>query len=61
MRGPDRLGFREVGQRGSHVKLRRGSVTVIVPDHRDVRKGTLAAILKQAGVTADDFTAALTH
>ena len=50
IRGLERLGFERVGQRGSHIKLRRAASTVIVPNHRELRKGTLAAILRQAGV-----------
>jgi len=55
------LGFREIGQRGSHVKLRRGFATVIVPNHRELRLGTLANILKQAGITIDDLLSSLAH
>lgn len=55
MRALERLGFAQIGQRGSHVKLRRGSATVIVPDHREIRKGTLSAILQQAGVSMDEL------
>jgi len=61
VRGLERLGFAQVGQRGSHIKLRRAQTTVIVPDHREVRRGTLAAILQQAGVSIDDMMAALTN
>ena len=50
IRGLERQGFVRVSQRGSHVKLRRADTTVIVPDHRELRKGTLAAILRQAGI-----------
>ena len=53
IRGLERQGFSRVGQRGSHVKLRRAATTVIVPDHREIRKGTLAAILRQAGIGID--------
>ena len=48
--GLERQGFARIGQRGSHVNLRRDATTVIVRDHRELRKGTLAAILRQAGV-----------
>ena len=46
-------GFREVGQKGSHVKLANTEVkrTVIVPYHsKDLKKGLEQAILKQAGL-----------
>ena len=61
VRGLGRLGFEQIGQRGSHIKLRRGSETVIVPNHREVRKGTLGSILQQAGITIDDLIAAISH
>ena len=61
LRALERLGFGQVGQRGSHVKLRRGSATVIVPNHREVRRGTLAGILQQAGVSLDELMSALSH
>jgi predicted RNA binding protein YcfA (HicA-like mRNA interferase family) len=43
-------------QRGSHLKLRKGNQTIIVPMHRrDVRRGTLASILDDAGISVDRF------
>jgi len=52
-----RAGFVEVRQTGSHVFLRRGAVALNIPAHegRDVKTGTLAAILKAAGMTADEL------
>ena len=51
-----KIGFAEIGQRGSHVKLRnQGGRTVIVPMHRELARGTLAAILRQSGVTVSEF------
>lgn len=61
VRGLGRLGFQHISRSGSHIKLRRASATVIVPNHREVRRGTLANILQQAGVSIDDLTSALTH
>ena len=51
----ERLGFEQLRQRGSHVVLRRGSVGTVVPLHREVKTGTLAGILRQAGVTQEEF------
>lgn len=61
VRGLTRLGFEEISQRGSHIKLRRGSATAIVPNHREVRKGTLGTILQQAGITVDELIGAISH
>ena len=51
-----KVGFEEVSRKGSHVKLRNESGrTVIVPDHRELARATLASILRQAGVAVDEF------
>ncbi len=56
----NRAGFVRVSQRGSHVKLRathQGKTwTVIVKDPAGrVPTGTFASILKQAGLTREEF------
>lgn len=59
IRALERAGFTRVSQRGSHVKLRRhasdGDRTVIVPVHNELAPGTLASILRQAGMSRDDL------
>ena len=55
----ERLGFMRIRQRGSHVVLRRGSVGCVVPLHREIKRGTLGGIVRQAGVAPTDFLAAL--
>jgi len=59
VRALERLGFAIARQRGSHIVLRRGSSGCVVPNHREIKIGTLMGILKQAGVTAEAFKAAL--
>jgi predicted RNA binding protein YcfA (HicA-like mRNA interferase family) len=54
-----RLGFTEVRQRGSHVVMRRGESGCVVPLHAGIKTGTLAGILRQAGVFTEEFIAAL--
>jgi predicted RNA binding protein YcfA (HicA-like mRNA interferase family) len=54
-----RLGFAEVRQRGSHVVMRRDDLGCVVPLHKEIKTGTLAGILRQAGVSAEDFIEAL--
>jgi predicted RNA binding protein YcfA (HicA-like mRNA interferase family) len=52
----EKLGFRQVRQRGSHVVPQRGKAVTVVPLHRrDLAVGTLHDILKQAGVSAEKF------
>ena len=52
-------GFIETTQQGSHVKFVRenddGQRTAIVPRHREVAVGTLRSVLRQAGLTPDEF------
>jgi predicted RNA binding protein YcfA (HicA-like mRNA interferase family) len=55
IRALERLGFVVVRQRGSHIVLRRGSVGCVVPNHRELKTGTLSGVLKQAGVTLEEF------
>ena len=55
----EQLGFAQVRQRGSHVVLRRGGTGTVVPLHRELKTGTLAGILRQAGVTQDEFLGAV--
>jgi len=59
VRALERLGFVVARQRGSHIVLRRGASGCVVPNHRELKTGTLAGVLKQAGVSAEDFMKAL--
>jgi predicted RNA binding protein YcfA (HicA-like mRNA interferase family) len=55
VRALQRMGFAVARQRGSHIVLRRGSTGCVVPNHRELKTGTLAGLLKQAGVSVEDF------
>jgi predicted RNA binding protein YcfA (HicA-like mRNA interferase family) len=60
IRALQKLGFEEVSQRGSHVKLRNEiGRTTIVPLHDELARGTLRSILRQAAITVEDFRGAL--
>ena len=59
MRVLQKLGFVIARQKGSHVILRRGSAGCVVPNHKELKIGTLSGTLKQAGVSVDEFMAAL--
>jgi predicted RNA binding protein YcfA (HicA-like mRNA interferase family) len=54
-----KIGFVIVGRRGSHVRLKRRraeqTLIVIVPMHRELARGTLRSILRQANLTTDDL------
>lgn len=55
----DGAGFVEARRRGSHVVMQRrtptGTTTVPVPDHREIRIGTLQAIIRQSGLPRSLF------
>jgi predicted RNA binding protein YcfA (HicA-like mRNA interferase family) len=55
VRALERLGFSVVRQRGSHIIMRRGSSGCVVPNHREIKVGTLAGVLRQAGVSPEEF------
>ncbi len=63
VRALERLGFVQIRQRGSHVVLKKqtpeGEVGCAVPLHRELAIGTLRGILRQAGVTPEEFLKAL--
>ena len=54
-----RPGFTVVRQKGSHIILRQDMYGCVVPNHREIKTGTLAGILKQAGVSVEEFITAL--
>ena len=59
IRALEKIGFVVARQRGSHVVLRRGTIGCVVPNHHELKIGTLAGILKQAGVSVEHFIEAL--
>ncbi len=56
-----KIGYRQVSQRGSHIKIRNDAddITLIIPDHKEVDRWTLKGILKDAGLSVDDFMSLL--
>jgi predicted RNA binding protein YcfA (HicA-like mRNA interferase family) len=52
-------GFAEVRRRGSHVvmqkKLIDSTITIPVPDHKELRIGTLQSIIRQSGISRREF------
>ena len=52
-------GFTRVRQRGSHIVMQRvtpdGTTTVPVPDHKELRIGTLRSIVRQSGLPRREF------
>ena len=57
-----RLGYEVDRQRGSHIILRHSEPPhrrLTVPDHREIGKGTLRALIREAGITAEEFSTLL--
>jgi predicted RNA binding protein YcfA (HicA-like mRNA interferase family) len=52
----ENLGFYMVSQKGSHIKLRRetesGAQILIIPDHRELDRGTLFSIYRKPPLTS---------
>jgi len=53
----ERAGFQVLRQRGSHIILRRDFpfAEVVVPNHKELDRGTLRSIIRQAGFSVDEF------
>ena len=54
-----RDGWVVVRQKGSHIRLHKYTkdkkLKLIVPAHKPIKRSTLAHILKQAGLTIEEF------
>lgn len=53
-----KLGYELDRQRGSHMILRNPRPPyrrIVVPDHREVAKGTLRSIIREVGITVEEF------
>jgi predicted RNA binding protein YcfA (HicA-like mRNA interferase family) len=52
----EKAGFVQVRQRGSHLRLKRGNLSVTVPIHPgDLPPAVLRSILRQAHMTPEEF------
>ncbi len=53
----EKIGFYIKRQEGSHIVLRRNQpyAQTVVPDHKELDRGTLRAIIRQVGLSVDDF------
>jgi len=53
------IGYELDRQRGSHMILRETTPPfrrIVVPNHKEVARGTLRAIIRHAGFTVEEFT-----
>ena len=55
------LGWSVARHRGSHIIMTKEqeNVTLSIPDHREVAKGTLRSLIRSANLTVDEFLAAV--
>jgi len=53
----EKAGFHFKRQEGSHIILRRDEpfAQVVVPEHDELDRGTLRAIIRQASLSVDEF------
>ncbi len=55
----NKFGFKIKRQKGSHIVLRKetleGAVGTVVPNHKELKIGTLKGILELAKITEEDF------
>jgi len=57
-----KFGYEQDRQRGSHIILRQQEYPhrrIVVPDHKEIAKGTLRSIIRHTGLTVDEFKALL--
>ena len=59
IRALEKLGFVVARQSGSHIVMKRGSQGCVVPNHKEVKVGTVNGVLRQAGVSAEEFSKVL--
>ena len=58
IRAFEKMGYLIDHQKGSHIILRQNFSPyrrLTIPNHKEIAKGTLRAIIKQAGLTIDEF------
>ncbi len=57
VRAFEKLGWQVARQRGSHIILvKEGeNVTLSIPDHKEIARGTLRSLIRAAGITVDEF------
>jgi predicted RNA binding protein YcfA (HicA-like mRNA interferase family) len=53
----EKLGFYFKRQEGSHIILRKNNpfAQIVIPDHKELDRGTLRAIIRHANVSTEDF------
>jgi predicted RNA binding protein YcfA (HicA-like mRNA interferase family) len=57
IRAFEKLGYRVDHQTGSHIILRHPQMRrrLTVPNHRELAKGTLRSLIREAGLSKEEF------
>jgi predicted RNA binding protein YcfA (HicA-like mRNA interferase family) len=58
----ERVGFGFSHQKGSHMIYRRTvprHTLLSIPDHKELKRGTLRALIRESGLTVEEFEALL--
>jgi len=60
VRAFQKLGYQVDHQTGSHIILRHPQMRrLTVPNHRELAKGTLRALIREAGIAKEEFASLL--
>ncbi len=60
VRAFEKVGYAVDHQTGSHIILRHPQMRrLTVPNHRELAKGTLRGLIREAGLTKEEFVALL--
>ena len=59
IRAFERDGWRLIRQSGSHIIMTKPGIGVVlsIPDHRELKRGTLRELIRKAGLDVGDFLA----
>ena len=51
----EKLGYVMKRRRGSHMMMYKGKKLIVVPDHKELKRGTLRNILREADLSVEEF------
>ena len=49
------LGYEIKRRRGSHIMMRKSGKLIVVPDHKELKRGTLRNIMREADLTVAEL------
>ena len=49
------FGFEKIRQKGGHIRYKKGNIVTTIPNHKEVKRGTFSQILKDCGISIDEF------